>query len=108
MRRYFFDVVSQGRTTYDYDGSTFTTAQKAYQFAELIALDVGVKSRGEFSQHTVYVRTEKGDTLFYTYSWGHPLAASIKGATVHPHAAIESRTGVPGRPAVASRSEGKN
>ena len=72
MRRYFFDVVSQGRTTYDYDGSTFPTAQKAHQFAELIALDVGVKSRDEFSEHTVYVRTEKGDTRF----------TSIRGATL--------------------------
>jgi hypothetical protein len=100
MRRYFFDVVIQGRTTYDYDGTTFTTAQEAYQFAELIALDVGVKFRDEFYQHAVYVRTEKGDSLFYAYSWRYPLTAGAsKRATVRPRAAIESSRGVPGRPA---------
>ncbi len=83
MRRYFFDVVSQGQATYDYNGSTFTTAQNAYQFAELIALDVAVKARDEFSEHTVYVRTEEGHTLFSACSCSHPLAAASKTATAH-------------------------
>jgi hypothetical protein len=64
MRRYFFDVVSQSRPAYDYHGSNFATPQMAYQFAELIALDVAVKSQDESSQHSVHVCNEMGHTLF--------------------------------------------
>jgi hypothetical protein len=64
MKRYFFDVVSQGRPVYDYQGSDFPTAQKAYHLAELIALDVAVKSQEEFSDQAIFVRNEEGRTLF--------------------------------------------
>ena len=77
MKRYFFDVVTQGQAVYDYHGSEFTTAQKAYQLAELIALDIVVKSQDEFCEQAVYVRTEEGHTLFSIPVRGAGLAAAL-------------------------------
>jgi hypothetical protein len=76
MKRYFFDIVSQGQLVYDYQGSNFPTVQKACQLAELIALDVAVKSQDEFSDQAVYVRNEEGHTLFSVpVRWSSLVAA---------------------------------
>jgi Domain of unknown function (DUF6894) len=76
MKRYFFDVVSHGQPAYDYQGSNLATAQKAYQLAELIALDVAVKSQEDFSDQAVYVRNEEGHTLFtLPVRWSSLVAA---------------------------------
>jgi hypothetical protein len=42
MRRYFFDLVGEERSEYDYRGRDLPSPESAYQFAELIAVDLAV------------------------------------------------------------------
>lgn len=39
MKRYFFDLVDNGRSEFDYRGREMPSAEKARELAELIAID---------------------------------------------------------------------
>lgn len=64
MERYFFDVVGQQHSEYDYRGQVFPTREKAYQLAELIALDIAVKDEDRSAGFTINVRKADGCDLF--------------------------------------------
>ena len=40
MTRYFFDLLGQTRSEYDFTGALFSDAQEAFNWAELLALDL--------------------------------------------------------------------
>jgi hypothetical protein len=58
MERYFFDVVAQGRSVYDYVGREFATLEGAQQLAELIALDLALD--GDWLGWAVAIRDPHG------------------------------------------------
>ena len=60
MRRYFFDLEGQQRKQYDYCGRIFNGAERAGQFAELIALDLGIAPDSEWWGWNICVRDERG------------------------------------------------
>ena len=64
MRRYFFDLVSRDRSEYDFRGREFSSPENALQMAEMIALDLEVRSEGEWCGWTVNVRNPDGKHFF--------------------------------------------
>ena len=64
MSRYFFDRVSGTRSEYDYQGRVLATPEKAYQLAELMALDLGVAEGTEWAGWTIDVRNALGNQFF--------------------------------------------
>jgi hypothetical protein len=60
MRRYFFDLERRQRKQYDYSGRIFERAEYAGQFAELIALDLGIAPDSEWSGWNICVRDARG------------------------------------------------
>jgi hypothetical protein len=62
MKRYFFDIGSQCRSMYDYEGRDFETPDAAYQLAEMIALDLEVQ--GEWVGWAVAVCRPDGERVF--------------------------------------------
>ncbi len=64
MRRYFFDVVGKQRSELDYHGHFLPAPENAYQMAELIALDLGMKSDDEWHGWSVMVRDALGAQFF--------------------------------------------
>jgi hypothetical protein len=71
MNRYFFDVVGQQHSEYDHRGRMFAAPEKAFQLAELIALDLEVYGDGEWSGWTVSVRNAEGQQ-FFSVPVGYP------------------------------------
>ena len=64
MKKYFFDVVGQQRAEYDFHGREFAQPQKAFQLAQLLAIDVEVEGKDEFCGGCVNVRNADGHQLF--------------------------------------------
>lgn len=65
MTRYFFDVVEQGHSAYDFHGALFSAPQEAYRWAELLAIDLEVgSSEQELVGGRVGVRSVDGSELF--------------------------------------------
>jgi hypothetical protein len=64
MKRYFFDRVSQGCSEYDFRGRDFAEPQKAFQLAQMLALDLEVSGDDEFAGGSINVRNADGHKLF--------------------------------------------
>ena len=64
MKKYFFDVVSEGSEEYDFHGHDFAEPQKAVQLAHLLALDMQVGYGDELSGGSINVRNAAGHELF--------------------------------------------
>jgi hypothetical protein len=64
MQKYFFDLVGQGRSQYDYRGRVFAAPESAFRLAELIALDLDVRGEGEWTGWTINVRNAEGQQYF--------------------------------------------
>ena len=64
MHKYFFDRVSGTRSEYDYQGRVLPTPEKAFQLAELMALDLGVGEGGDWSGWSIDVRNAVGQQFF--------------------------------------------
>ncbi|HEY7244187.1 MAG TPA: hypothetical protein VH678_09925 [Xanthobacteraceae bacterium] len=64
MQKYFFDLVGQGRSQYDYRGRVLAAPEKAFHLAELIALDLDVRAEGEWSGWSINVRNAYGQQYF--------------------------------------------
>ena len=64
MKKYFFDVIGDGRMEYDFRGRDFDEPQKAFQMAHLLALDIEVGAGDECSGGSVHVRNAAGHQLF--------------------------------------------
>jgi hypothetical protein len=64
MKRYFFDLVGQQRSEYDYRGRVFSDSENAQQLAELMALDLGIEPEGEWSGWSIAVRNAQGQQFF--------------------------------------------
>jgi hypothetical protein len=64
MKRYFFDLVSLDRAEHDFRGRECSSPELALQMAELIALDLELRSEGEWSGWTVKVRNPDGQHFF--------------------------------------------
>ena len=60
MIRYFFDLVGQQHSEYDYRGRVFSDLENAQQLAELMVLDLGIEPDGEWSGWTIAVRNAQG------------------------------------------------
>jgi hypothetical protein len=60
MKRYFFDLVSLDRSEHDFRGRECSSLEHAFQMAELMALDLELRSEGEWSGWTVKVRNTEG------------------------------------------------
>ena len=63
MTRYFFDVIGNGRSILDYAGQALSSPQLAYDAAELLAMDLAVKSSDEEGL-IVNVCSVEGSRLF--------------------------------------------
>jgi hypothetical protein len=64
MKRYFFDVISQAGSAYDYRGREFPSPEQAYQMAELMALDLQLCPPGEWAASSINVRDSFGTEFF--------------------------------------------
>ena len=64
MNKYFFDVVSQNHSEYDYQGRVLDAPEKALRVAELVALDLEVESDGGRAGWSVAVRDAQGRQYF--------------------------------------------
>jgi hypothetical protein len=64
MKKYFFDVVGDGRMEYDFRGREFDEPQKAFQMAHLLALDMEVGRGDELAGGRINVRNADGHQLF--------------------------------------------
>lgn len=64
MERYFFDIVGHERSELDYTGRILAAPEIAYNFAELMALDLGVVREDETLGWAVNVSSIEGRTLF--------------------------------------------
>jgi hypothetical protein len=64
MKQYFFDRVCSTKSEYDYHGRALPTPEKARQFAELIALDLGIEPEGTWSGWSIDVRNAVGQRFF--------------------------------------------
>ena len=64
MERFFFDLVSNPRSEYDFRGRECSSSEHALQMAELIALDLALRSEGEWSGWAVKVRSSDGKHFF--------------------------------------------
>lgn len=64
MRRYFFDLVGEERSEYDYRGRDLPSPESAYQFAELIAVDLAVDEQEPWCGWAVKVRNAQGREMF--------------------------------------------
>jgi len=64
MKKYFFDLVGERGSEYDFSGREFPEPQRAYQLAQLLALDLEVGGEEEFSGGSVHVRNADGHKLF--------------------------------------------
>jgi hypothetical protein len=63
MKQYFFDIVGPGKSEYDYSGKTFSTLEKAYELAELMAFDLAAAS-DEWSGWRISVSSADGHRFF--------------------------------------------
>jgi hypothetical protein len=64
MTKYFFDVVGDKGSEYDFHGRAFAEPQKAFALAHLLALDLEVGGNDEFSGGTINVRSADGLKLY--------------------------------------------
>ena len=64
MEKYFFDLVGQDQSQYDYRGRVFSKPEKAFRLAELISLDLEVRGEGEWSGWRINVRNAHGQEYF--------------------------------------------
>jgi hypothetical protein len=63
VTRYFFDIVGQERSILDYAGQVLSSPRLAYDAAELLAMDLAVKS-GDEEGLIVNVCSVEGARLF--------------------------------------------
>jgi hypothetical protein len=64
MQIYFFDLVGQSRSEYDYRGRKFSEPRQAFQLAQLIAHDVEVDGADDRTGWSVNVRSIDGQKIF--------------------------------------------
>ena len=64
MKKYFFDLTGQRCSEYDFCGRDFAEPQKAFQLAQMLALDLEVSGGDEFAGGSVNVRNAVGHKLF--------------------------------------------
>jgi hypothetical protein len=64
MSRYFFDVISHEGPQYDFCGRELTTPEAAYQFAEILAIDVETLHAEAASSCEIVVRNAEGRHFF--------------------------------------------
>jgi hypothetical protein len=64
MKRYFFDVVSDAGSSFDYRGREFSACEKAIEFAKILALDLGIMQEGDMEGSRVVVRDPAGQNYF--------------------------------------------
>ncbi|HEX4555840.1 MAG TPA: hypothetical protein VH249_17750 [Xanthobacteraceae bacterium] len=64
MQTYFFDLVGQSRSEYDYRGRKFSDQRQAFQLAQLIAHDLEVDGADEMAGWSVNVRSIDGQKIF--------------------------------------------
>lgn len=64
MEKYFFDLVGQDQSQYDYRGRVFSGPEKAFRLAEVIALDLEMRGEGEWSGWRINGRNAHGEEYF--------------------------------------------
>ena len=76
MSRYFFDLIGQRRSVYDYRGRCLPALDSARSLAELMALDLAMNVEDEWLGWTVDVRDVEGSSLFSVTVKSFDLAAA--------------------------------
>jgi uncharacterized protein DUF6894 len=64
MKKYFFDRVGERCSEYDFRGHEFAEPQKAFQLAQLLAIDLEVGGADEFCGGSINVHNDAGHKLF--------------------------------------------
>jgi uncharacterized protein DUF6894 len=64
MKKYFFDLVGEGCSEYDFRGREFAEPQRAFHLAQLLAIDLEVGGGDAFSGGSINVRNADGHQLF--------------------------------------------
>jgi hypothetical protein len=64
MNQYFFDLVREGASQYDYRGRLFADPEKARGLAELMAIDLAIEADGSWLGWSIKVCNAKGLHLF--------------------------------------------
>ncbi len=64
MTRYFFDLVSEQTSQYDYRGRDFWDLESARHLAELMAIDLAVEPDGTWHGWSVKVMSARGQHFF--------------------------------------------
>src|ERR1700730_12936831 len=64
MEKYFFDLVGQDQSQYDYRGRVFSGPEKAVRLAEVIALDLEMRGEGEWSGWRLKMRSAHCEESF--------------------------------------------
>lgn len=77
MQRYFFDLIHEGGSDYDYSGRFLSTLGEAQELAELIAFDLAVTS-DELNRNCwfISVKDEKGQKILSVQVQSSCLAAA--------------------------------
>jgi hypothetical protein len=63
VQTYFFDIAIHDRAGCDYGRHDFATPEKAYELAELTALDLAVASEDHWGGSAVNVRSVEGQKI---------------------------------------------
>jgi hypothetical protein len=62
--KYFFDLVGQQQSEYDYQGRVFSASVGALKLAELMALNLEFEGQGKWSGWRINVRDAYGRQFF--------------------------------------------
>ena len=78
MHRYCFALTSPLSTECHLRVGEFPNPEKAFQLAELIALELGIEADSQWAGWNVEVRSLQGERLFATAVGGEPVPQAMR------------------------------
>jgi hypothetical protein len=75
MKRYFFDLVSEQTSQYDYRGRDLWDLESARHLAELMAIDLAVEPDGAWQGWSIRVSSALGQQFFSVPVQAQSIAA---------------------------------
>lgn len=64
MTRFFFDVVRNTSSSYDFHGRYFKTITEAREMAEIVSFDLACSEKDNWGNPEIHVRDSVGQKLF--------------------------------------------
>ena len=64
MTRFFYDIANETSRTYDYHGRFFSTADEAFEMAEIVAYDLACSEKDNWAGFEIQVRNVANEILF--------------------------------------------